>query len=104
MGQAEGSGVRRVIILCGAVGLSACVHDAPGPGARRPEGREGPGRAALMPDRDEQGERTDEADRAWTWRSLRWRDEHGKIAPGSLRRALEQRTANLVASGARDNG
>ncbi len=64
-----------------------------------------PGRSAgvTRPDRDEEeaelagGEPTTDAVRAYEWRRLAWRDEHGNIPPGALRDALAQRSANIAA-------
>ncbi len=39
------------------------------------------------------------ADRAFAWHRLRWRDEHGQIAPGVFQRSVEQRRVMIAAQG-----
>ncbi|MCC6229200.1 MAG: hypothetical protein IT432_08250, partial [Phycisphaerales bacterium] len=56
----------------------------------------------INPHADEESERAGrepvtDAGRAYAWRRLAWLDEDGRIAPGVLRTALDQREANMAA-------
>src|SRR6185295_16727738 len=77
-------------ILCLALGScswSAPRHDTP-VGSARP----------LLRPAEKEGPAATNAEAAWEWRRMTWRDEKGRIPQGALAKASAQRAANVELS------
>lgn len=82
-----------VCLVLGSCSWSASRPDTP---ADMPVGS----RSARVPPRpaEQEGPAATNADEAWRWRRLTWRDEKGRIPKGALVKASSQRAANLAFS------